>query len=505
MIQDERPLMVTIRCITYNHEPYIRQCLEGFVMQKTNFRFEAVVHDDASTDGTAAIILEYAEKYPDIIKPIIETENLYSKHDGSLDRIMDEHTQGKYIAICEGDDYWTDSLKLQKQVEFMETHTDCALCHTGFTYLYQKIGLFEESFLESRRNLQLLQNTNNLIPYILDGNQYRIQTCSVLYRNESYKKIENLYNAQKTLFLMGDTQLWCFLNTVGNICFLDESMCVYRLNEGSATISKSIRGRKFFDLSSSKMRVYMSRILKRPEQERQKFEDTLKQRIMDYALYDKSVLEAYHPLLSYKERMLLRIREFYICKNLIFLRDKIKFSGKYTTLKRKIKRLPDYIYKWTNRFFINIPSKTIRAFYLNLFVGDMGHDVFIGKGLIISMPSHIFIGNNVVINEKVRLDGRRYINIGNNVDIAAESAVWTLHHDYNDDYHKTIGGTVKIEDYSWLCYRSVILPKCVIGYGAVVASCAVVTKNVPSKVVVGGVPARFLSRRESKLLYRLAL
>ena len=76
--------MVTIRCITYNHEPYIRQCLEGFVMQKTNFRFEAIVHDDASTDGTAAIIREYAEKYPDIIKPIYETENQYSKHDGSL-------------------------------------------------------------------------------------------------------------------------------------------------------------------------------------------------------------------------------------------------------------------------------------------------------------------------------------------------------------------------------------------------------------------------------------
>ena len=125
-----QPLMVTIRCCTFNHEPYIRDCLEGFVMQKTNFRFEAIVHDDASTDGTAAIIKEYAEKYPDIIKPIFETENQYSKHDGSLGRIMNEHTHGKYVAYCEGDDYWIDPLKLQKQVDFLETHPDYSMCWT---------------------------------------------------------------------------------------------------------------------------------------------------------------------------------------------------------------------------------------------------------------------------------------------------------------------------------------------------------------------------------------
>ena len=89
------PIMVTIRCLVYNHEPYLRQCLDGFVMQKTNFPFEAVVHDDASTDRSSAIIREYADKYPDIIKPILETENQYSKHDGSLTRIMNAHMHGK--------------------------------------------------------------------------------------------------------------------------------------------------------------------------------------------------------------------------------------------------------------------------------------------------------------------------------------------------------------------------------------------------------------------------
>lgn len=125
---DDNKILLSIRCLVYNHEPFLRQCLDGFVMQKTNFRFEAIVHDDASTDGSAAIIREYAEKYPDIIKPIYETENQYSKHDGSLGRIMNAACKGKYIAVCEGDDYWIDPLKLQKQVDFMESHPDYSMC-----------------------------------------------------------------------------------------------------------------------------------------------------------------------------------------------------------------------------------------------------------------------------------------------------------------------------------------------------------------------------------------
>lgn len=144
--KDERPLMVSIRCCTYNQEKYIRDALEGFVMQKTNFRFEAIVHDDVSTDGTADIIREYAEKYPDIIKPIYETENQHSKHDGSLTRIMDAACTGKYIAYCEGDDYWIDPLKLQKQVDFLEAHPEVAYSCHRFKVLKQQDGTFSEDW-----------------------------------------------------------------------------------------------------------------------------------------------------------------------------------------------------------------------------------------------------------------------------------------------------------------------------------------------------------------------
>lgn len=124
---------VIIRCLVYNHEPYLRDCLEGFVTQKTNFPFKAVVHDDCSTDGSAAIIREYAKKYPNIIEPIFETENQYSKKDGSLRRIMAAATQGRseYIAYCEGDDYWIDPYKLQKQVDYLDAHPDYTMCFSA--------------------------------------------------------------------------------------------------------------------------------------------------------------------------------------------------------------------------------------------------------------------------------------------------------------------------------------------------------------------------------------
>lgn len=212
------PLMVTVRCLTYNQEGFIRQCLEGFVMQRTNFRFEATVHDDASTDGTAAIIREYAEKYPDIIKPLYETENQYSKHDGSLSRIMDAHTHGKYIALCEGDDYWTDPLKLQKQVDFMEAHPECSL-----TYHACK-NVFEDGCTDVRAFGEEVSETCSLKKLM----KYPFQTSSVLFRKEVL--IDNaLYKkAIATGCLSGDEILFLTAYRMGTIRGVNEQMSVYR-------------------------------------------------------------------------------------------------------------------------------------------------------------------------------------------------------------------------------------------------------------------------------------
>ena len=119
---------LSICCITYNHAKFIRQALDGFVMQKTNFPFEVLIHDDASTDGTADIIREYEAKYPDIIKPIYQTENQWSKGVLISKTCNYPRVQGEYVAMCEGDDYWTDPLKLQKQVDFLDSHPDFMGC-----------------------------------------------------------------------------------------------------------------------------------------------------------------------------------------------------------------------------------------------------------------------------------------------------------------------------------------------------------------------------------------
>jgi len=130
MAEHSSDIMVSIVCDAYKHEKYIADALESFLMQKTNFPFEILVHDDASTDRTAEIIREYEKQYPDLIKPIYETENQYSKQDGSLARIQFGRVKGKYTAICEGDDYWTDPLKLQKQFDAMEKIPRLICAHT---------------------------------------------------------------------------------------------------------------------------------------------------------------------------------------------------------------------------------------------------------------------------------------------------------------------------------------------------------------------------------------
>lgn len=119
--------LVTVFCAVYNHEKYVGDALEGFVRQKTSFPFEILVHDDASTDSSAEIILRYSRRYPNII-PMIERENQYSIGSGFMRKSMLPRARGKYIAFCEGDDYWIDDSKLQKQIDYLEAHPECSAC-----------------------------------------------------------------------------------------------------------------------------------------------------------------------------------------------------------------------------------------------------------------------------------------------------------------------------------------------------------------------------------------
>ena len=148
--RDTLPL-ASISCATYNHEPFIRQCLDHLLAQKTNFPFEIVIHDDASTDGTKEIVAAYALKYPDIIFPYYQNENQYSKGvRGLQSRYNYPRCRGRYIAICEGDDYWPDPLKLQQQVDFLESHEEYVLTFHDFSVVDEKSQVIDESPLPNR-------------------------------------------------------------------------------------------------------------------------------------------------------------------------------------------------------------------------------------------------------------------------------------------------------------------------------------------------------------------
>lgn len=210
--------LVTTRTITYMHEPYIRDCIEGILMQKTTFPVQVVIHDDASTDKTAEIVKEYEVKYPRLIKAIFQTENQFSKPGrGKMRDDVQKVVLGKYLALCEGDDYWTDPLKLQKQVEFLEANLDYSACFTNALFLNQ----IENT---SRKYVtDLKEGDVDIIDIILTGG-YIFPTASIVYK----KELQDLALSLKVTRLAGDTLLIFNLATQGKVFFLDEATCLYR-------------------------------------------------------------------------------------------------------------------------------------------------------------------------------------------------------------------------------------------------------------------------------------
>jgi len=220
--------LVSICCITYNHSSFIRQCLDGFIMQKTNFPIEVLIHDDASTDGTADIIREYEQKYPDIIKPIYQTENQYSKGISISRTFNYPRVQGKYMALCEGDDYWIDEYKLQKQVDFMEANDDFSICFHNVKVYHENEGKFTDLYqVPESPEISDIKN--------LAVANY-IHTPSVLYRNND--QTINNYNNFPVL-VIGDYILHMLFAKHGKIKRIDEEMAVYRVHEGGAWSLKS--------------------------------------------------------------------------------------------------------------------------------------------------------------------------------------------------------------------------------------------------------------------------
>lgn len=242
MDKAQEPL-VSICCITYNHEKYIRDSIESFLMQETNFPFEIIIHDDASTDKTADIIREYEKKYPELIKPIYQTENQYSKGI-RVSLLTYKKSRGKYIAFCEGDDYWTDPLKLQKQVTFLEENPDYVITYTAVE-AFDENGIIETYGGGSLKDLSK-EELKHATP---------INTLTACHRNV-IKELPPEFSIAK----IGDITIWSLLGAYGKGKFIGEiKPSVYRVHDGGVFSKKSPTERMYMNLTTqvSLMLYYM--------------------------------------------------------------------------------------------------------------------------------------------------------------------------------------------------------------------------------------------------------
>jgi len=218
--------LVSICCITYNHENYIRDAIEGFLMQKTTFPLEIIIHDDASTDGTAKIIRYYAEQNPDTIKPILQTTNQFSTGTKPLAQIVFPLAKGKYIAICEGDDYWTDPQKLQKQVDFMEENPECSMC-------FHSVNEIDAT---SKKIVSLHRNSNKsryfTIEELILGGGGLVGTQSIVFKKSIINELPDFYNISPA----GDYPLVLLASTKGGVYYIERVMASYRVNNPHSTM-----------------------------------------------------------------------------------------------------------------------------------------------------------------------------------------------------------------------------------------------------------------------------
>ncbi len=237
--------IVSICCITYNHEEYIVEALDGFLMQETDFPFEILIRDDCSTDKTAEIVKQYAEQYPHLIKPVYEKENTYSKGVRPMPQLL-KIAQGKYIALCDGDDYWIDPFKLQKQVSFLENNQEfIGVANNAFKFLESIPSEF--SLMRDKNVMDIVYEQKDLFQWIPGP------TMTICFRN-GYLDFEHVpaffYDFP---YLAGDKQMYLLLSEFGKFKYINQVVGVYRVHDGGITA-------KFRDPNNGNIKQYIEYI-----------------------------------------------------------------------------------------------------------------------------------------------------------------------------------------------------------------------------------------------------
>lgn len=216
-MDENKEILVSVICLTYNHERYIRECVDSLINQKTSFKYEILIHDDCSTDKTTQILKEYERRYPKIIRIILQNENQYTKGKRIVEEIVLPIANGRYIAFCEGDDYWIDSKKLQKQTDALKEYPECWICAHNVkkidTISKKKIG----NVAPSNKNKILS------IEEVIDGDGGFVGTNSLVINRKAFEmnyEFEKMYSLDYFIQIMGSLH--------GGMLYLADEMSVYR-------------------------------------------------------------------------------------------------------------------------------------------------------------------------------------------------------------------------------------------------------------------------------------
>lgn len=247
MSGDARTPLVSVECCTYNHAPYIREALEGFVRQRAEFRFEVLVHDDASTDGTQDVVREYHQRHPDLFVPVLQRENQWSKGVDTWKTFLRPLAKGTYLAFCEGDDYWTDPDKLRKQVDFFERNPGTGIVHTGF----ETNGDIDTVFTPWAQEFRAAGAGGARLVELLCGNF--ISTPTAMVRMDAFDRVV-ADTARYPHDDLIDLWYWMRISWDWNISFLPDATAFYRIHGGGLSRNAPFMNRAYMRIQNFHMR-----------------------------------------------------------------------------------------------------------------------------------------------------------------------------------------------------------------------------------------------------------
>lgn len=338
---------VLVNCMTYNQSKYIEDALNGFAMQKTDFPFVCLVMDDASTDGEQEVIKAWMERECDMEKAEnVEIEksfitlvphktnsnctfafyflkkNLYGTGEKTpLITPWREHCV--YEALCEGDDYWIDKKKLQKQCSYMQQHSECSLLHTAFYFYIQDEEKFYDSSIDQDIYVRAKNENRNVACEIFTFN-YRVVTASSFFRASDYLFLQNWSEYNNHKYLLGDIQLWTMLLQRGEIGYIPDVTAVYRVIAGSACRQTEMKSDARMKLSISEMQMHFLKYVRGGEYLLPKISNNFKKQLFKYRLFEPDFIS----FIDSKESKLSKYQEFVIshksCRRMIVLLWKAK-------------------------------------------------------------------------------------------------------------------------------------------------------------------------------------